>query len=350
MKRLGFTQSNNDPCLYSRRNEGGLLYVTIFVDDLVIAGDSEMGINMFKNELRTKYNMKDLGELSYSLGMEITRSADGKEIKLTQCKYAHDVLERFGMSECKGSSIPMDPGLQLPRRLPSDSAKLDYDYRAVVGSLMYLMVTSRPDLSYSVTYLARYLNCYDRVHTAAAQQVLQYLKATQEYGLTYRHRGNETIVGYSDSDYGSCVETRRSTTGYVFFLSGGAISWKSKLQPTVALSSTEAEYMALSATAQEAMALRYLSEDFGIATDMPTLIYEDNKGAIAMSQNPTSYAKTKHIHIRYHYTRELLRQQYITVAYRATGEMIADTLTKPLSRDMFRTFCNQLLGSSVICK
>jgi len=216
----------------------------------------------------------------------------------------------------------------------------------VVGSLMYLMITSRPDISFAVGQLAMYMNCHGPQHHAAAQHVLRYLQGTRDVGLTYGlDRSALSVSGYSDADWGAHVDTRRSTTGYVFYLAGGPISWKSKLQPTVALSSTEAEYMALTASAQEAMSLRSLAEDFSIDVSQPALLYEDNKGSIAMSVNPVLHQASKHISIRHHFIREKVANGDVCLRYISTSRMLADALTKPLTYPTFSRLRAALLGN-----
>jgi hypothetical protein len=202
--------------------------------------------------------------------MEVDHNWAEHTISIKQTKYILDVLRRFGMSNCKPAKLPMDPGVKLSKAMspttPDEIAEANrFPYREIVGSLMYLMITSRPDISFAVGQLAMYMNCHGSQHHAAAQHVLRYLKGTTDVGLTYGlDQGTLSLSGYSDADWGAHLDTRRSTTGYVFYLAGGPISWKSKLQPTVALSSTEAEYMALTAAAQEAMCLRGLAKDFSI--------------------------------------------------------------------------------------
>ena len=352
MRKLNFTQSDADPCLYSRISNGQSLYVTIFVDDLLIAGSNMNVINSFKQELKSKYRMKDLGELNYFLGMEVSRDKVNGTIKLSQHKYTTDVLRRFGFLEAATSSLPMSPGLKLfnptlqAHNVTDANASTikKYPYREVIGSLMYLQISTRPDLAYSVCYLSRFLNSYDTSHIAAANQILRYLKATQHLGIVYSRNASLNLYGYSDSDWASDVNNRRSTTGYVFFMAGGAISWKSSLQSTVALSTSEAEYMALSACAQESIALQYLCASFNLPTDQPVQIFEDNSGAIAMANNPVHYAKTKHIHIRHHFIRECVDSGRIIVTYIPTAEMTADILTKALPSPSFSKFRSQLLN------
>ena len=361
MCSFGFKKSDNDSCLYIRRDRDSELFVAIFVDDLIISGSSIDAVNDFKAAISQKFKMKDLGELNYVLGMEVNRTVDGS-ITLTQKKYMEDLLKKFGYYGCKhnkGGEIPLEPKVQLAYSdtvaptPPGDMIGDDVDssmaaaasperYREIVGSLMYLMVSTRPDLAYSVGYLARYLNSYDKTHLDAAGRVLRYVASTSDVGITYKGSAHIELVGYSDADWASCTSTRRSTTGYLFMLAGGPVSWSSRLQPTIAMSSTEAEYMALSAAAQEAIALRRLCADFRIDVSKPVIIYEDNKGAIAMSQNAGHYAKTKHVDIKHHFIREKVFNNDIDVIYLQTNDMLADTLTKGLPRRRFHDLLCQI--------
>lgn len=350
LKNMGFNQSWYDSCLYVKGYGDHVLYVTVYVDDLVIAGANMSDILNFKSEISTRFNMKDLGELKYVLGIEVIKTEDN--ITLNQSKYALDVLKRFGMESCHPTTIPLDPGTYLSHDAQStDSdkffAKNADKYREIVGSLMYLMICSRPDLAFAVGFLSRYLNKFDKRHMRAAYHVLRYLRGTTEKGVIYSARSNLKLEGFSDSDWGSDLDTRRSTTGYIFMLAGGPVSWKSKRQQSVALSSSEAEYMALCAAAQEAIALRALCSDFHIDDKPPTLIWEDNSGAIAMSKNPIHYEKTKHIHLKYHFIRERVFSNDIVVRYLPTSRMLADALTKALPKLIYTRLRDEYMGSVV---
>jgi hypothetical protein len=348
LKKYGFNVSSNDVCLYSRQQNGETLYVTIFVDDLVIAGSNITAINEFKSELRQEYNMKDLGEINFCLGMEVSYD-DNHCYSLSQSKYIGDVLRRFGMSNCNPSPIPMETGCKLSKSMaPStpqeEAAAAIFPYREIVGSLMYLMVSTRPDIGYAVGQLAKFMNCHGPQHHAAAIHLLRYIKGTQHCCIKYGS-SDLTLTGYSDSDWASDVDSRRSTTGYIFMLAGGPISWKSKCQPTVALSSTEAEYMALTATAQEAMSLRTLCGELGINVADPVLIYGDNQGALAMALNPTMHHKSKHIDIKQHFIREKVADGDVQLQYISTKRMLADALTKPLSKVTLYGLRDVFMGS-----
>ena len=355
----GFTRSNSDACLYWRDtalSSGGVdrLFVGIFVDDIVITGSSLAAINAFKEQLSAVYNMKDMGELRYCLGMEVTTLPGGQR-KISQRKYVKDMLVRFGLQNAHAEPTPMDHNLkltaQVERLSPEDWAKNQkFPYREIVGSLMYLMICTRPDICFAVTTLSRYLNCHGPMHHAAALRVLRYVKGTRKLGIIYSRRdpaaspAQSEVYGYSDSDHAANVDDRRSITGYVFFYAGGPITWKTKTQPRTALSSTEAEYMALAAASCEAMSLRYLQEDFGVPPTLPTLIHEDNSGAISMSINPVHYKQTKHIHYRFHFIRECVELGDVRIQYINTREMIADALTKALAKVTFLNLRKPLLG------
>jgi hypothetical protein len=350
MRKFGFTKSEYDECLFVKRSNGEELYVAIFVDDLIIAGSSLTYINDFKNLLKKEYSMKDIGELKYFLGMEVIRDYTKGTITLSQHKYCMDVLRRFGMLNCNPSPIPIDPKVKLSvsmaPKTPEEIKKSEkFEYREIIGSCMYLMVSTRPDISFAVSKLAQFLNCHGPSHHTAAIQLLRYLKGTSKMGITYGlDKTPLKLTGYSDADWASNIDSRRSTTGYVFFLSGGAISWKSKNQPTVALSSTEAEYMALTSSAQEAMALQNILSDFNIDISAPVLIYEDNQGAIAMSINPVLHQTSKHIHIKHHFIREKVNDGNIVVNYISTEKMLADMFTKALSKIILYKLRDQVLG------
>ena len=406
MTSLGFIGSKVDPCAYSRTSSLGTVHVAVFVDDLLIVGSSISAIDEFKREMQNHYNMKDLGECTSILGLQISRSADGQRMYLHQAKYIHDILKRFGMltvtfnfKSSRPQAPPLNPGLCKLLRLPTGANSADYDpdivspisddiiddmvkiadmddsdeilsvptnsafttkkktekrsysnleniseksqlpYRELVGSLMYLMVSTRPDICFAVGYLARFMNCFDKSHFTAALQALKYIANTRNFGICYSRSAALLPIGFSDSDWASDIETRRSVTGYIFSMCGGPISWQSKLQRTVALSSAESEYMAACASAQEAVYLRQLLCDvFGLDTTAPTTLYMDNQSALAMAQNPINSARNKHIDIRYHFLRERVALGELKLEYVASADNLADVFTKPLAAILFSRF------------
>jgi hypothetical protein len=354
LRSANFTPSQIDPCLYTRTDNGQTHYVLVYVDDLIVAGPNMNRINEFKSHMSKNYRMKDLGHLNYFLGMQVAIDRSAGTIRLSQSKYINDLKKTFRVSDSiRTTNIPMQPNTVLRRTplpttsdTPSDAcahkakkAKKNSNpiqYRELVGSLMYLMVCSRPDIAFSVSYLARYLNCFDETHFAQAMKLLHYVIQTSHLGITYSRDSTVQPYGYSDSDWGTDIETRKSTTGYVYLMSGGAVSWKSKLQPTVALSSADAEYMALSASTQEALYLRMLCSDLHISCeDLPTVIHADNQSAMAMANNPTMTAANKHINIRHHFIRDHIKNEDVVLRYVNTLDNAADLLTKALPFESF---------------
>jgi len=225
-----------------------------------------------------------------------------------------------------------------------ERSKLDIEipYRELVGALTYLSVTTRPDISFAVSELGQFNNCYNNSHWTAAKRVLRYLKGTKDLGLIYEP-GLKPLIGFVDSDWGSCTIDRRSHTGYTFLLGGGPISWDSRKQKTVALSSTEAEYMALTDATKEAIFLSRFLASLNLKDLASVKLYSDNMGALKLAKNPVFHARSKHIDIRVHFIREILKNGDIEVNHISTDDMAADILTKKLARPKHEA-CVKMLG------
>ena len=296
----GFVQNDADHCVYRKESENERVILLIWVDDLLIAANNNGSLGDVKEMLKRKFKMKDLGELKHFLGIDFTQSEG--EIKMSQKRHIAKMLERFGMSECKPRSTPCEQKLHFD----TEGEVIDSTgYREIVGSLIYIMTCTRPDLSWIVSKLSQHLAEPKQQHWAAAKQLLRYLKGTIDQELHYK-KSEESLKleGYSDADWAADQNDRRSTTGYCFSLTenGPVISWKSRKQPTVALSTCEAEYMALAATTQESMYLVQLLKGVDLnSPHVPVKIYEDNQGAIALSKNPVSRQRSKHVDIKYHF-------------------------------------------------
>ena len=214
--------------------------------------------------------------------------------------------------------------------------------RQIIGSLLYTSRGTRRDVTFIVVVLARYCGKPNQLHLTAAKRVLRYLKGTAELALTYTTEGNASLTGYSDADWAGDRDTRRSTSGMTFMLQGASITWSSKRQASVALSTVEAEYMALSQATQEAIWLQHLLEEVGESTKEGTTIMEDNQGAIATAQNPVFHHRPKHIQIRYHHVREAVAEGIVRLMYCLTKEMLADIFMKVLARDQFEHLRDKL--------
>lgn len=319
--------------------------VTLYVDDLMLAASNVDLINEFKAAIKGQYKMKDLGELRWILGMEVRRDRKNRTTEIIQTSYIRQMLDRFGMSDCNPVATPADPNVHLTRLDPSKN-KPDEWYRSLVGALLYAAMVTRPDIAYAVQVLGRHLQASGEEHRTAAKRVLRYLKGTMDQGIIYGRRadGNILLLGYSDADWAGDRATRRSTTGYVFVLGGGAICWASKLQPTVALSTAEAEYMAVCSASQEALFQRQLLSDLDFPQQGPTTIYEDNTGAIALAENPVLHQRTKHIDIRYHFVRQHVELGNVALVHVASEDQLADLLTKPLPKPKVEHFRERMLG------
>ncbi|KAM1753554.1 hypothetical protein ACFX12_006125 [Malus domestica] len=338
LTQSGYSVTPADSRLFVKANEGKLAIVLVYVDDLIITGDDEVEILRTKENLSVRFQIKELGQLKHFLGLEVDRTQEG--IFLCQQKYAKDLLKRFGMLECKLISTPIEPNAKIcahEGKYLEDATM----YRQLVGSLIYLTLT-RPDISYAVGVMSRYMQNPKKPYLEAGRRILRYVKSTIDYGLLYKKGEDCKLVGYCDTDYVGDHDTRRSTTGYLFKLGSGTISWCSKRQPTMSLSTTEAEYKAAAMAAQENAWLVQLISDLHQPVDYSVPLYCDNQSAIRLAENPVFYARTKHVEVHYHFIREKVLQEEIEMRQINTDEQVADLFTKGLSTGKFEKFRRQL--------
>ncbi|RVW64797.1 Retrovirus-related Pol polyprotein from transposon TNT 1-94 [Vitis vinifera] len=285
----------------------------------------------FKRSMKDEFDMTDLGKMRYFLGLEVLQRSDG--IFISQKKYALEVLQRFGMDKSNSVHNPIVPGFKLMK--DEGGVKVDKTYyKQVVGSLMYL-TTTRPDMMFVVSLISRYMENPTELHLQAAKRVLRYLQGTTEFGIFYRKGGDDELVTYTDSDHAGDLDERKSTSGYVFLLSSGAISWSSKKQPIVSLSSTEAEFIAAASCACQAVWLKRVLGKLGQNQGKPTMIHCDSSSAIKLSKNPVMHGRSKHIDVRFHFLRELTKAGTVELVHCGTQEQLADVMTKPLKLDAF---------------
>lgn len=279
--------------------------------------------------------MKDLGEAKFCLGLRITRDRANGIIYLDQRRHIEDLLRKFNMTECKPVLLPADPNQRLSKAMsPTTSAEKELmsqvPYQEAVGGLLYIAQGSRPDVTYAVNSVSRFNNNPGKPHWEAVKRIIRYLKGTIDAKLTFSKASKLNVSGYCDADWAGDLDERLSCTGYVFVSQGGAISWNSKRQSTVALSSAEAEYMSLSACTQEALWFRQLELDLS-GQDNVTTIFCDNKSA------------TKHIDIRHRFVRGSVQDNLVRVEYLPTEEMLADIFTKPLTKEK-HLYCSKEFG------
>ena len=337
---LSFSRLSSDPCVYIRRRESSVIAMALSTDDLLIAYNHESDLNEFLQIFSNRFPITDLGQPRHLLGMRVTVWSGG--ITLDQAAYIQDMLKRFNMLDCKEAITPIQPGLYLT---PEEGHPENVPYRELVGALNWIATCTRPDISTAVSMLSQFCQNPSTSHWTSAKRVLRYLKATAEHGLFYQFGHQAPLEGFVDSDWAGDPTTRRSTSGYIFKLSGSSISWRSTKQPIVTCSTTEAEYVALSEAAREATWLRTMLYELGFACIYPTIINEDNQGCIAISKNRRTDRRTKHIDIRHHYVRDQIEQGTINVQYCPTEKMIADAMTKCVSAPKLK-FCRDEMGIS----
>ena len=348
---LSFKPTMADNCIYVLQEHSTVVYILLYVDDLLLISNNLRRLQSVKEELSQRFDMKDLGEAHFILGLQIQRDRTHRRLSLSQSEYVKTILERFNMNESKPASTPMSTSTKLVRSNLSTSSSnepaasvgledmREVPYSQAVGALMYAAMGTRPDIAYSTTILSQFLQNPARSHWVALKRVLRYLKGTQHAQLVYQQTADTsadqplTIQGYSDSDWGNDANDRRSVTGWIFLLYGCAVSWQSRKQRTTALSSVEAEYMAAASAAKEAVWWRRFLTELGLPPSGPTVIHSDSQGSIALANNPDHHDRTKHIDLRYHYLREQVALRAIRPEFVGTELMLADVLTKPLSRD-----------------
>lgn len=341
LREIGLLVSNVDPCIYYQiLNNDDMLFITVYVDDLLYFFNNEKTANIIKKKLHERFRMKDLGESKHCVGYRITR--DKNSISLDQAIYIEKILQRFGMTDCKPVATPCDANVKLQKAKNETEILKNIPYQELIGCLLYLSQGTRPDIAYIVNALSRFNNAPIASHWIAAKRVLRYLRGTINTKLTFRS-DSKNITGYCDADWANDCEDRRSCTGYIFVFQGAAISWSSKRQLTIALSSTEAEYMSLASATQEALWLKQLEEDFWpVLSGKPILMYCDNQSAISLSDNDVYHARSKHIDVRYHFVREKIANNQILVKFKRTDDMVADAMTKGLHRPKHETFSHSM--------
>lgn len=334
---LSFNRLKSDPCVYEKGSTvADKVIIIIYVDDMLIMSACKSKIEKTKAQISRRFDIDDIGEATKYLGLEIKRSTSG--MILHQTAFTNELLREYNMDQCNSVKTPLDPGMKLlncEKETCSDKCEELIDstsYRRIIGKLLYLAGSTRPDIMFAISNLSRFNTRPHSMHMQCVKHVLRYLKGTLNYGLSFKKTG-ESLYGYADADWASCIIDRRSYTGYVFILGGCPISWESRKQQTVALSSTEAEYMALCSASKEALflhkVLNELKEDRLCVA--PLKLYCDNRGAICISNNVGYNARTKHIDLKHYFIKDLVTNKEIQLEHVRTQEMLADIFTKPLN-------------------
>ena len=335
LQKLGFSCSCADPGLFT----GNDALLLVYVDDLLICGHGRENEQRISKSLLQTFDGRDLGSTDFFLGIKIHRDQENKLVFIDQANYVTNILARFNMSDCHSVSSPMEPGVKWKET--TETVKVVFRFQELVGCLMYLAVSTRPDIGYVTNCLARHVTCPGPNHVATAKRVLRYLQGTKHYGITLGRCSEKLIQGFCDANFANCEVSRRSTTGYVFTCYGSLVSWQTKLQTTVAVSTTEAEYMAASAAAKEALYLRKILNDVGFGPQQVT-IYCDNQGAVNLTKNALTVSRTKHVDIAHHFVRNCVNRGELCFKYIQTEEQLADFLTKALGPSKLRSVLKRL--------
>jgi hypothetical protein len=329
---LDFSPSALEHAVYTCDEGASRLLVGIYVDDLIITGSNDVEIVSFKQQMSSRFKMSDLGLLSFYLGIEVKQGSSG--ISLSQAAYARKILEHAGMGGCNPCDTPMEHRLKLSKMSsvpPVDAT----EYRGLVGCLRYLVHT-RPDIAFVVGYVSRFMEFPTTEHYNAVKRILRYIAGTIDFGCHYwRGRKELRLLGDNDADMGGDVDTRKSTTGAVFYLRSSLVTWQSQKQKVVALSSYEAEYITGTTVACQGVWLARLLAELKCEQCTTFILKMDSQSAIALSKNPVFHDRSKHIDIRFHFIRECIGDGKLDIEHVCTEEQIADILTKPLACERF---------------
>jgi hypothetical protein len=348
MGELGYYCSKADPSVRSRHANGNITITSTYTDDTTGISSSREEAKRAKEELGWTYETKDLGDANLVLGIRIDRDRDIGTISISQRAYLERVLEHFGMTDCNPCTTPLPPGAiltkdQAPQTAEDRAVMADKPYRELLGSIMYAQIATRPDLSYAVSTLSKFASNPRKNHWNALTHVLRYIQGTLDYRITYGGKYKDLApIGYVDADYAGNLDNRRSCAGNVFIQAGGPTAWGSQYQPTVALSTTEAEYMALTRGMKQILWMYAAMDEVGYPQPKPAILYNDNSAAVILTQNTKNNIKVKHIDIRYHYIRERVEEGDIEVRRIASANNIADMFTKQLPRVAFQKHCAAL--------
>lgn len=343
LKSFGLKQCKMDPCVFVTKKLD--LMLANWVDDIFIYWKNETTLKELKRSLSSSFKMKDMGLAKSCVGIRVTYMEDG--IGLDQSAFINDILKRFGMENCNPVSTPIDINQKLSLNSTDEKDNQfitgTVPYQELVGCLLYLVQGTRPDIAFAVNSVSRFNNNHRKSHWMAVKRILRYVKGTVDFKLRYSETGNANLIGYTDSDWASDIDKRRSCSGHLFTLAGGAVSWFSKLQPTIALSSTEAEYMALSACVQEAIWLKQFGAELDPIFGNPCHILCDNRSAIDLAECDGYRQRSKHIDIRHHFIRDKLEDRTVFLDHLPTEQMAADNLTKAVTKEK-QIFCCKVMG------
>ena len=344
LKELGLNRAHSDWGVFYVHIGHDILLLTNHVDDCTVTGSSRKLMELFKDEIRARYRITDLGPISWVLGMKVIHDLIARTILLSQELYMDAIITKYNFSDLKPLSIPMDPNIQLtrsPTQSVADTAHMkNIPYRAAVGLLMYLAVATHPDIAFAISTVAQFSQDPAPEHWEAVKRIYRYLLGTRKLALTFG-AGKQGLEGFTDAD-GVSQEHWHAISGYAYILDGGAVSWASKKQELVTLSTTEAKYVAATHAAKEGIWLRWLVEEIFRPLTHPTPLHLYSQSAIMLTKDGSYHARTKHIDIRYHFIHFIVDNGSLRLIYCPTEDMVADTLTKALPSVKVKHFAASL--------
>lgn len=337
---MGFNKVQSDSSVWIFRKGDVRIFVPAYVDDILIAAPKKHNTQWVKDELKKRFKLRDLGPTSFFLAVKVERDRPNRTIHLSQPQYITDMLERYGMGGCSTADTPMNASVTLtkdmaPKTKEEKDMMRDIPYIHAVGSLQYLATCTRPDIAYAVSTLARFNTNPGPQHWQAVKHLFRYLKKTINMRLTYSFSGEEDkepFVTFSDADLGGDKDAGKSTSGYVVKMGNGAISWRSKLQTIIALSTTESEYIAAVAAGAELKWLRNLFAEFGYKIRGPSSLMIDNQSAISVSKNPEHHGRVKQLDLDTFWLRHEVAAGNILPIHIPSEKNAADVMTKPLEK------------------
>ena len=348
-EKMGFHRVLCEHSIWIFKREDTQIIIPVFIDDVTIASKSMQDIDRVKKELKSHFKLRDLGPTTWLLGVEIIRDRSKRILSLNQSQYILSLLKRFNLSDVNPVTTSIDPGSKLSFSMsPTTPEEIEemhsVPYLQAVGSLMYLATATHPDISYAVGVLARFSKNPGMTHWKAVKHLFRYLKGTLDYKLTYAPdpTNTELFTTFTDADHAGNPDNGRSTGGYAVKMGTGAISWCSKLQSIVALSTTEAEYVAATSAGQEILWLRNLFKELGYTLSKSSTLWTDSNSALSVAKNPEHHGRMKHLDLRFYWLRNEVEKGTINIQHLRTDEMPADVLTKPLARIKLTEMANKL--------
>lgn len=343
LKKAGFNRNGVDPCVYEMNTDCGRAILVVYVDDILVISENSTMQQKVRRELESHFETKYLGPISKLLGVKFNHLKDGS-VALSQGEYIDTLLKRFGLQEAKKVSTPMEERPSFLDESDKEPRSRELPFRELIGGLLYLSQRTRPDIAFAVGKLAQYCSNFNEQHWNAAKRILRYLKGTKDNAINYSH-SNEPLMAYSDADWASDTCNRKSTTGYVLTLAGSPVIWRSAKQTSVALSSMEAEYVALAECAREVTWVQQFLISLGSQDNTkPVIVQSDRQAAIAHAKNYVDRSRTRHIAIRHHFIRDAVMDKTINLQYVNTSKNVADLLTKPLGLKRCNVHWSRLMG------